>query len=81
MFLRRRLAAFAVVIASLAVGASAASADVMPIRITDPPVAGPTVPGPTVKGPMCPPGYSGPVNLATGCPWWMMIYTVEYPQQ
>jgi hypothetical protein len=29
----------------------------------------------------CPDGYNGPTNPATGCPYWMMSYTVEYPAQ
>lgn len=34
---------------------------------------------PVVSGPSCPDNYSGPTNLATGCPWYLMTYTVAYP--
>jgi hypothetical protein len=36
---------------------------------------------PVITGPSCPDGYNGPTNAATGCPYWMMSYTVEYPGQ
>ena len=68
MFLKRRLAAFAAVIAALSVAASASAATV--------PVA-----DPVITGPSCPDGYAGPTNLATGCPYWVMSYTVQYPGQ
>jgi hypothetical protein len=67
MLLMRRLAAFATVTAALAVGAPVASAN----AATDP----------VITGPSCPDGYAGPTNLATGCPYWMMSYTVQYPGQ
>ena len=77
MFLKRRLADFAAVIAALAVGAPVAAAGAATVPVTDPvdPV------DPVITGPSCPDGYSGPTNLATGCPWWMMTYKVEYPGQ
>jgi hypothetical protein len=71
MFLKRRLAALSAVIAALAVGAPAGLASA-----TAPPVG-----DPIITGPDCPKGYNGPTNLATGCPWWMMTYSVEYPGQ
>jgi hypothetical protein len=70
MFLRSGLAAFAAV-AALAVGAPVALASATTIRVGDP----------VITGPSCPDGYDGPTNLATGCPWWMMAYSVEYPGQ
>jgi hypothetical protein len=62
MLLKRRLAAFAAVIAALALAAPVASA------------SAPTTPGanPGLGSPRCPDGYSGPTNLATGCPWWLI---------
>jgi hypothetical protein len=71
MFLRRRLAAFAIVTAAGAVGAPVALASAAAIPATPPVVAGPS----------CPDGYAGPTNLATGCPYWMMSYTVQYSGQ
>jgi hypothetical protein len=71
MFPKRRLAAFAPVIAALAVGAPVASAS----GATSP------VPDPVITGPSCPEGYAGPTNLATGCPYWMMSYSVKFPGQ
>ena len=71
MFLKKRLAAFAPVIAAVAVGAPVASAGAAAIPVTKP----------VVVGPSCPDGYAGPTNLATGCPFWMMSYTVQYPGQ
>jgi hypothetical protein len=38
-------------------------------------------PAPVVTGPSCPPGYTGPTNLATGCPYYVMSYTVTNPGQ
>jgi hypothetical protein len=69
MFLKRRLAAFAAVIAALAVGTSTGLASAATTAAT----------APVVTGPSCPDGYNGPTNLATGCPWWMMTYTVQNP--
>jgi hypothetical protein len=69
MFLKKRLAAFAAVIAALAAGAPVASTSAAPIPVSDP----------VITGPSCPDGYNGPTNLATGCPWWLMTYGVEYP--
>jgi hypothetical protein len=71
MFPRRRLAAFTAVIAALAAGAPVALAtNATPSRAAADPV---------VTGPSCPDGYAGPTNLATGCPYWLMSYTVAYP--
>jgi hypothetical protein len=71
MFLKRRLGVLAPIIAALAIGASVplASAATVPD------------PKPVVTGPSCPDGYAGPTNLATGCPYWLMSYTVQYPGQ
>jgi hypothetical protein len=69
MFLKKRLAAFAAVVVALPVGAPVASAGADPVPVADP----------VITGPSCPDGYSGPTNLATGCPWWLMTYQVEYP--
>jgi hypothetical protein len=71
MFLRRRLAAFAAVIAALAVGGPVALSSAATSAAADP----------VITGPSCPDGYNGPTNLATGCPYWLMSYTVEYPGQ
>ena len=71
MFLKRRPAAFAAVVAALAVGTPVASANAATLPVADP----------VITGPSCPDGYDGPTNLATGCPYWTMSYTVEYPGQ
>ena len=65
MFLKRRGAACAVAIAALALPVATASA-----ASTDDPGLG---------SPRCPDGYSGPTNLATGCPWWMMVSDTGAP--
>lgn len=67
MFLTRRLAAFTPVIAGLALAAPVAAASP---ATTD-------VAKPVITGPSCPAGYTGPTNLATGCPYWLMTYTVQ----
>jgi hypothetical protein len=71
MFLRRRLTAFAAVTAALAVGAPVALSTAATSPAADP----------VITGPSCPDGYNGPTNLATGCPYWLMTYTVQYPGQ
>jgi hypothetical protein len=60
MFLKRRLAALAAVMAALAVGspAGSAGATILPVRDS--------------ANPSCPRWYHGPTNLATGCPYWIM---------
>jgi hypothetical protein len=63
MFLSRRLAACAAVTAALAAGAPLASASAATVPATDP----------GLGSPHCPDGYAGPTNLATGCPWWLMV--------
>ncbi|HWE11377.1 MAG TPA: hypothetical protein VG325_18655 [Solirubrobacteraceae bacterium] len=70
MLLKRRLAAFVPVIAAATLGAPVAVAS----------AAGPAV-TPAVTGPSCPAGYSGPTNAATGCPYYVMSYTVTNPGQ
>jgi hypothetical protein len=69
MFLQRGLAASASVIAALTVGAPVASGSVVTASVTKP----------VITGPSCPAGYTGPTNPATGCPYWIMTYTVQYP--
>jgi hypothetical protein len=69
MSLKHRLTAFAVVIAAVGVGGPVGLAGAATGPGTDPVVAGPS----------CPDGYDGPTNLATGCPYWTMSYTVAYP--
>jgi hypothetical protein len=71
MALKRGLATFAAVIAAPALIAPMALASAPTIPVTQP----------VVMGPSCPDNYSGPTNLATGCPWWMMTYRVAYPEQ
>jgi hypothetical protein len=71
MSLKRRLAGFAPVIVALAVGSPAALASPTTSPATDP----------VITGPSCQPGYAGPTNLATGCPYWTMSYTVQYAGQ
>jgi hypothetical protein len=69
MFLTRRLTAFAAVSAALAVAAPVGSASATAVPAADPDMGSPS----------CPQGYSGPVNLATGCPWWLMTPRVVPP--
>jgi hypothetical protein len=71
MFLKRRLGVLAPILAALAVGAPVALASAATTPATKP----------VVTGPSCPDGYAGPTNLATGCPYWLMSYTVQYPGQ
>ena len=71
MSLKHRLTAFAAVIAALGVGGAAGSASAATRPATDP----------VITGPSCPDGYAGPTNLATGCPYYLMTYTVAYPGQ
>jgi hypothetical protein len=62
VFLKTRPAAFAAVLTALALGApvASASAATTPVSVQ------------SSSNPSCPMDYSGPVNLATGCPYWMM---------
>ncbi|MDX6726644.1 MAG: hypothetical protein QOK49_1449 [Baekduia sp.] len=69
MSLKHRLTAFAAVIAALGVAGPAGSASAATRPATDP----------VITGPSCPDGYAGPTNLATGCPYYLMTYTVAYP--
>jgi hypothetical protein len=71
MFLKERRAAFAAVIGALAIAVPVTLASAASAPVADP----------IITGPSCPVGYSGPTNLATGCPWWMMTYSVQYPGQ
>ena len=71
MSLKRRLTALAAVTAALGVGGPAASASAATSPGTDP----------VITGPDCPDGYNGPTNLATGCPYYLMSYTVQYRGQ
>ena len=70
IFPKRRLAALAPAVAALAIAAPATVA-----------TAASSDPAPVVSGPSCPDGYSGPTNLATGCPYYTMSFTVKYPGQ
>jgi hypothetical protein len=69
MSLQRRITVSAAIIAALGVGTTAGSAGAATSPSTDS----------VVTGPSCPDSYSGPTNLATGCPYWMMSYTVKSP--
>jgi hypothetical protein len=69
MALKRRVTACAALIAALGVGAAAGSASATTNPYADA----------VITGPSCPDGYTGPTNLATGCPWWIMSYTVAVP--
>jgi hypothetical protein len=71
MFVKRRLAAFAPVITAMAIGFPVALASAATSPAADP----------VITGPSCPSDYSGPTNLATGCPYWTMSYTVQYAGQ
>jgi hypothetical protein len=68
MLLNRRRAAWAPIIAALTIGAPAIAG-----------AATPPTAKPVVTGPSCPDGYAGPTNPATGCPYYLMSYTVSYP--
>jgi hypothetical protein len=72
MFRKRRLAAFAPVIAALAVAAPVASGNAATSPVTEPILMS--------GSPSCPPWYNGPTNLATGCPFWLMIYSADTPR-
>jgi hypothetical protein len=71
MFLKRRLPAFAPIIAALTLSAPVAMANAATSSVSNPVIAGPS----------CPVGYAGPTNPATGCPPSLMSYTVTYPGQ
>ena len=68
MVLKRRLAACAAVLGAVAVPLAPASA-----AIGDAPA------NPGLGSPRCPAGYSGPTNLATGCPFWVMVTDTGAP--
>jgi hypothetical protein len=70
MLLKRRQAVFVPVIAALAMAA--------PIAVAG---AATPVATPIVTGPSCPDGYAGPTNPVTGCPYYVMSYTVTNPGQ
>jgi hypothetical protein len=72
MFFKRRLAAFAPVIAALAVAAPVASGSAATSPGTEPILMS--------TSPSCPAWYNGPTNLATGCPFWLMTYSTDYPR-
>jgi hypothetical protein len=63
MYLTRRLASVAAIVTALAVGGPLISAS----AATDP------VPVSSPGSPHCPAWYNGPTNLATGCPFWLMV--------
>ena len=65
MFLTRRLAACTALTVALAVPVASANAA---------PPPRPSGTGQAQGSPHCPAGYSGPTNLATGCPWYVMVY-------
>jgi hypothetical protein len=63
MYLTRRLASVGAITVALALGAPVIAAG----AATDPaPAANP-------GSPHCPSWYNGPTNLATGCPFWLMV--------
>jgi hypothetical protein len=70
MFIKALAGAFVAVIAALTMGGPVA-------------VAGAATPAatPIVTGPSCPDGYAGPTNPVTGCPYYVMSYTVTNPGQ
>jgi hypothetical protein len=81
MLLKRHQAALAAGIAALAIGspvASAASGPAMtqPARIGPPMISTFAAIAPANvsanPNPTCPAWYTGPTNLATGCPYWLM---------
>jgi hypothetical protein len=63
----RRLASVAAVVTALAVGGPVLAANAAPDPA--PPPTPPSNPG----SPHCPSWYTGPTNLATGCPYWIMV--------
>jgi hypothetical protein len=69
MVLRTRLAACTAVIAALAVPVASASAAPAATAATTA----------DLGSPRCPDGYSGPTNLATGCPFWVMVTDTGQP--
>ena len=61
MFRKTRVAACTAVIAALAIPVTSASAATTAAN------------DPGTGSPSCPANYTGPTNLATGCPWWTMV--------
>jgi hypothetical protein len=70
MWIKRRVVAFVSVIAALTISAPVAVAGVAAAAAA-----------PVVTGPSCPDGYAGPTNPVTGCPYYVMSYTVTNPGQ
>jgi hypothetical protein len=62
MLHKKRLAACTAVVSALAFA-------VVPANATNTPVN-----DRALGSPRCPADYTGPTNLATGCPFWLMIY-------
>jgi hypothetical protein len=61
MFDKRRLVAGLAVIGALALPVASAGAATTPVNDS------------SLGSPRCPDNYAGPTNLATGCPYWLMI--------